>query len=209
MNPSRTSRVLPLWKLYEAATAHPRDWKGSICHPVSSNVYCEHGSHRDSFTPAQLCCCQLYLLWMFFTWCLVKGTIIDDNNNIPESLHESLGRSGFFFLFTVQSVENNNWFPGYFNFVPRCTRSASGTESTVVTAGDHRPARSFRSSQRHFRREAALWWVFITVPQHLPEMIVAGNWGSEWRRPLGAMSDRKVQWWKRQARIMWKKNRIN
>lgn len=74
----------------------------------------------------------------------------------------------------------------------------------MATAPDQHRAQSFQSSHRHFKRGTALWGGFITVPQHLSEMIVAGNWGSEWRRPLTVMSVTQRCSDGKGARITWK-----
>lgn len=109
--------------------------------------------HLDSFTPSQLYCWQLYLLWMFFKRRLAEATKCDDNNNNPEPLRESLGTSVFFnpkhicSCSRVQSGENNNCSSGYFNlkkfFFPlntisrqqrvNCGHSSPSSPSSVIS----------------------------------------------------------------------------
>lgn len=137
---------------------------------------------------------------MFFKWCYVEATITDKQEQHPWFSarlirNEQVEHICYFSQCTarvclcVYSIYTcSSFYLSLQTSNQQQHQSATSSESTMATAADQHPAQSFLSSHSHFKRETALWREFITGAQHLSEMIVASNWGSDWRRPRAPMS---------------------
>lgn len=76
-------------------------------------------------------------------------------------------------------------------FIFLCKPATSSSTNQQPAPSQRWPRQLINTELSHFWALTATlkeWREFITGAQHLSEMIVASNWGSDWRRPLAPMS---------------------